>query len=83
MTTRRRGCRTRRRLAVGVGVIPEVMAKQAEQYRDEAGRKLKLLTMIVSGGVYALIGILIIIVIIKLAYAVIIQPINDGLNAIP
>ncbi len=73
--------------AVGVGVITgnlaEVMAKQAEQYRDEAGRKLKLLTMLVSGGVYALIGILIIIVIIKLAYAVLIQPINDGLNAIP
>lgn len=72
-------------VSVGVitGNLAEVMAKQAEQYREEAGRKIKFLTMLVSGAVYALIGLMIVIVIIKLAYAVLIKPINDGLNAIP
>ena len=72
--------------SVGVGVVTgnlaEVMDKQSEQYRDEAGRKIKFLTMLVSGGVYALIGLMMVIVIIRMFYLTVIAPINEGLDAI-
>ena len=60
--------------AVGVGVITgslaEVMAKQSEQYREEAGRKLKWLTMLAGGSVYAMVGLLIILVIIRMVMSI-------------
>jgi type IV pilus assembly protein PilC len=60
--------------AVGVGVITgslaEVMAKQSEQYRDEAGRKLKWLTMLAGGSVYAMVGLMIIVVIIRMVMSI-------------
>ena len=71
-------------VVVGVitGNLAEVMAKQAEQYRDEAGRKIKFLTMLVGGLVYAMIGLLLIIVIVRMFYLTVIAPINEGLDAI-
>ena len=60
--------------AVGVGVITgslaEVMARQSDQYRDEAGRKLKWLTMLAGGSVYAMVGLMIIVVIIRMVMSI-------------
>ncbi len=60
--------------AVGVGVITgnlaEVMAKQSEQYRDEAGRKLKWLTLLAGGSVYAMVGLMIVVVIIRMIMSI-------------
>ena len=60
--------------SVGVGVITgslaEVMAKRSEQYRDEAGRKLKWLTMLAGGSVYAMVGLMIIVVIIRMVMSI-------------
>jgi len=60
--------------SVGVGVITgslaEVMAKQSEQYREEAGRKLKWLTMLAGGSVYAMVGLMIIVVIIRMVMSI-------------
>ena len=60
--------------SVGVGVITgslaEVMAKQSGQYRDEAGRKLKWLTMLAGGSVYAMVGLMIIVVIIRMVMSI-------------
>lgn len=59
-------------VAVGVvtGSLAEVMAKQAEQYRDEASRKLKFLTMLAGGSVYAMVGLMLIIVIIRMVMSI-------------
>lgn len=59
-------------VAVGVvtGSLAEVMAKQSEQYRDEAGRKLKWLTMLAGGSVYAMVGLMIIVVIIRMVMSI-------------
>jgi type II secretory pathway component PulF len=64
------------------GRLAEVMRKQAEYYRDEAKRKLKLLSNIVAGGVYLCIGILLIVMIFKIFTAAYLNPMNDAIRAV-
>jgi len=52
------------------GKMPEVLDKQAEHHREEGTRQLKFLTMVAGGSVYAVVGLLIIIVIIRLAMSI-------------
>jgi type IV pilus assembly protein PilC len=49
------------------GQIPEVMARQAEFYREETARRAKVVTKAMAWGVYALVGVFIIIAIFKMA----------------
>jgi type IV pilus assembly protein PilC len=55
-------------LAVGeeTGQLPEVMRRQAVEYDDEAGRRLKTLAATAAWGVWALVAILIIITIFRI-----------------
>jgi type II secretory pathway component PulF len=64
------------------GQLAEVMAKQAKHYREEAARKLKVLTMLAGGAVYAMIGIMVIVLIFKIAMVAIIDPLNDATRAV-
>ena len=60
--------------AVGIGEVTgnvsEVMNRQAEVYREDALRKMTGLTKIASGAVYALVGLLIIVVIIRMVMSI-------------
>jgi len=49
------------------GLIPEVMAKQAEFYREESARRMKAATRALAFGVYALVGLFMIIMIFRMA----------------
>lgn len=50
------------------GQVPEVMAKQAEYYREETARRMKALTRVSAWGIYALVGIFIIVAIFRMAH---------------
>ncbi len=50
------------------GQIPEVMARQAENYREETARRMKALTRVLAGGIYALVAIFIIVAIFRMAH---------------
>lgn len=52
------------------GQLAEVMQKQAIYYRDEAARKLKILTMLAGGAVYAMVGLMILLVIVRMVMAI-------------
>ena len=49
------------------GQIPEVMARQAEYYREETARRMKALSQVMAWGVYALVGLFIIVAIVLMA----------------
>jgi type IV pilus assembly protein PilC len=49
------------------GQIPEVMARQAEHYREETARRAKALTRMLAGGIYALVAIFVIVAIFLMA----------------
>jgi type IV pilus assembly protein PilC len=55
-------------LAVGeeTGQLPEVMRRQAAEYDDEAGRRLKALAAVAAHGIWALVAVLIIITIFRI-----------------
>lgn len=63
------------------GRLAEVMKKQAEYYRDEARRKMRTLALIAGGLVYLGIGVLLVIVIFKIAFSTIVAPYQDAMNA--
>ncbi|CAN5289603.1 hypothetical protein BH11PLA2_BH11PLA2_10750 [soil metagenome] len=63
------------------GSLAEVMKKQASFYRDEATRKLKIVTMVASGTIYAFIALLVIIAIFRM-YASYLKTIDDTMNMI-
>lgn len=63
------------------GRLPEVMGRQAAAYRDEAARKMKLLAQIASWAVYAAVGLLLIVMIVRTAQVAYIGPMNDAMNA--
>jgi type IV pilus assembly protein PilC len=52
------------------GRLPDVMAKLSGQYQEEAARKMKWLAMLAGGGVYLMVGIMIIALILKLAMSI-------------
>lgn len=60
--------------AVGIGEVTgnvtEVMNRQADVYREEALRMLKGLTRFASGAVYAVVGLLVIVVIIRMVMSI-------------
>jgi type IV pilus assembly protein PilC len=64
------------------GRMAEVMRKQAEYYRDEAKRKLKTLSMILGGAIYAMIGLFLIVMIFKIFMTAYIGPMNDAMKAV-
>ncbi len=49
------------------GQIPEVMAKQAEFYREESARRMKAATRALAVGVYGLVALFMIIMIFRMA----------------
>jgi type IV pilus assembly protein PilC len=59
------------------GQIPEVMAKQADFYREETARRMKTLTRLMAWGVYAMVGVFIIIAIFRMA-SVYVQAVGGG-----
>jgi len=63
------------------GRLAEVMRKQADYYRDEAKRQMRLLSNIVAGGVYLCIGILLVVMIFKIFMTAYIGPMNDAMKA--
>jgi type IV pilus assembly protein PilC len=64
------------------GQLAEVMQKQARHYRDEAARKMKLLTMIAGGVVYLMVGILVIVMIFQVVNNAVMAPYNDAMQAV-
>jgi type IV pilus assembly protein PilC len=62
------------------GRMAEVMKKQADYYREESRRKLKLLAMITSGLVYGGIMLLMAVLIVNMVYTVYIKPINNAVK---
>lgn len=64
------------------GRLAEVMHKQAELYRDEARRKMKTLATAAGGAVYAMIGLLLIVMIFKIFMTAYIGPMQDAQRAI-
>ena len=52
------------------GRLPDVMAKQAKQYQEEAARKMKLLAMIAGGLVYAAVGFMLIVLIVRILMSI-------------
>lgn len=52
------------------GQLPEVMAKQAAVYREEAARQLKVLTTLAGAAVYAAVGLMVIVMILRIAMSI-------------
>ncbi|QEL15732.1 type II secretion system F family protein [Limnoglobus roseus] len=63
------------------GRLAEVMLKEAEIYREESIRGMKVLARIVSGLVYAVIGILVIVCIFRVFNTAYMGQIQQGLDA--
>ncbi len=63
------------------GRLAEVMKKQSEHYRDEARRKMRTLALVAGGLVYLAIGILLIVIIFKIAFTSVVAPYQDAMNA--
>jgi type IV pilus assembly protein PilC len=53
------------------GQIPEVMARQAENYREETVRRTRALTRVMAGGVYLLVALFIIVAIFRMAHVLV------------
>jgi type II secretory pathway component PulF len=70
------------RIGEETGNLPEVMAKQAQYYQSESIRQLKIISMIASGIIYALIAMLVITMVIRMYMAVYVNPINNLMNSI-
>lgn len=64
------------------GQLPEVMGKQSVYFRDEASRKMKLLAQIASWAVYAAVGVMLIVMIVRIASVAYLGPMNDAMNAV-
>jgi len=60
--------------AVGIGEVTgnvsEVMNKQADIYREDALRKMKGLTKLAGGALYAMVGLLVIVVIVRMVMSI-------------
>lgn len=63
------------------GRLAEVMLKEAEVYREESIRGMKILTRIVSGLVYAAVSILVIICLFRVVSATYFENLNQAQNA--
>ena len=64
------------------GQLPEVMAKQAVQYREEAARQMLVLARIASGAVYAVVGLMLVVVILKIAMSTVGAAYQDAFDAV-
>lgn len=64
------------------GRLPEVMARLAVQYRDEAARKLKFLAGLAGGLVYAMVGLMVIVLIVRILMSIagVYQEAFDGIK---
>jgi type IV pilus assembly protein PilC len=52
------------------GRLPDVMARQARQYQEEAARKMKVLAMLAGAAVYAMVGLMVIALIVRLLMSI-------------
>jgi len=52
------------------GRLPEIMEKQAKFYQEDAARKTKTLAMFLGGAVYALIGLMLIVLILRILMSI-------------
>ena len=52
------------------GQLAEVMARQARTYRDEAARRMKQLAAVAGGAVYAMVGLMVLALIVRLLMAI-------------
>jgi type IV pilus assembly protein PilC len=52
------------------GQLSEVMARQAEQYGEEAARRVKVLAQVAGGAVYAMIGLMVIVMIFRIVLSI-------------
>ncbi|MEO2087907.1 MAG: type II secretion system F family protein, partial [Gemmataceae bacterium] len=62
------------------GQLSEVMARQAEIYGEEASRRIKTLAMIAGGAVYALVGLMLIVLIFRIFQKAYLEPLNDAMK---
>ena len=59
------------------GSVPEMMRHMAQQYQEEAGRKMTLLTRVAGGVVWCGVAAFIIWAIFRLYFGVMIDPIMN------
>ena len=52
------------------GRLPDVMARLAKQYQEEAARKMTLLASIAGGAVYAMVGLMVIALIVRILMSI-------------
>lgn len=64
------------------GTVPEVMERVADNYREEGARKLKGAAAVTGWAVYALVAILIIIAIFKIATTAYLGPLNQAAGGV-
>ncbi len=64
------------------GRLPDVMARLARQYQEEAARKMTLLASIAGGAVYAMVGLMILVVIVRILMTSIIGPYQEALDLV-
>lgn len=62
------------------GQLSEVMARQAEQYGEEASRRIKTLAMVAGGAVYATVGLMLIVLIFRIFQKAYMDPLNDAMK---
>jgi type IV pilus assembly protein PilC len=62
------------------GQLSEVMARQAEQYGEEASRRIKTLAMVAGGVVYGMVGVMLIILIFRIFQKAYLEPLNDAMK---
>lgn len=62
------------------GQLSEVMARQAEQYGEEASRRIKTLAMIAGGVVYGMVGLMLIVLIFRIFQKAYLEPLNDAMK---
>jgi type IV pilus assembly protein PilC len=62
------------------GQLSEVMARQAEIYGEEASRRIKTLAMIAGGAVYAMVGLMLIVLIFRIFQKAYLEPLNDAMK---
>ena len=64
------------------GRLPDVMARLARQYQEEAARKMTLLASIAGGAVYALVGLMILVVIVRILMTSVIGVYADAMKGL-
>ena len=62
------------------GNLAELMHKQSKHYAEEAARKMSFLAKLAGGAVYAMVGVFIIVLILKVLLGPVSQPYKDAMD---